>query len=187
MGRRIATAAAVIALFLAPAPLRAQRFTAGMNVADLMTLGTLSAEGSVSVARSVTVHAGTKLNPWEFRTDSPDTQFQMRQMSLWAGARWWPWHVYSGWWAGADARWTVYNEGGISDRVTEEGNAYGAGLYGGYGMMLSDRWNIDIGAGFWGGWKVYRSYACPVCGRIMDEGEKLFMLPDARITVQYVF
>ena len=105
----------------------------------------------------------------------------------WAGARWWPWHVYSGWWVGADARYTLYNVGGILKRSTEEGDAAGAGLYGGYSIMLSEWWNLDLGVGLWGGWKRYTRYACPLCGVITEQGEKGFILPDARVAVQFIF
>lgn len=162
-----------------------QRFTVGTNVVDILTLGTVNIEGGASVARKVTVLVGGELNPLSFSSDG--SAFRSRQMSLWGGARYWPWHAYSGWWAGGTLRWTVYNNGGFSDPSTEEGFAYGAGIYAGYSVMLTDRWNIDIGAGGWGGWKTYTVYACPTCGRITGEGGKTFLLPDARVAVQYVF
>ena len=172
---------------LLPFSAAAQRYSVGTNVVDWMTLGTLNAEASVAVARYVSVHAGAELNPWTFHAGDPDRQMQLRQNSYWAGARWWPWHVYSGWWTGADARYTVYNGGGIRQREAEEGDAFGLGLWGGYAVMLSSRWNLDLGAGFWGGWTRYKTYSCPLCGHKLDEGEKPFILPDARIALQLIF
>lgn len=165
----------------------AQRLSVGTNCVDWLTLGTMNAEASVSVARNVSIHAGGELNPWTFNAGDPATQAQMRQASCWAGARWWPWHVYSGWWVGGDGRYSAYNSGGITDRVTEEGDAIGGGLYGGYAVMLSDNWNLDLGLGAWGGYTRYTRYACPRCGITLDQGGKTFILPDARLAIQLIF
>ena len=165
----------------------AQRFSIGTNAVDLLTFGTLNAEGSVSVHRNVSVHVGTEFNPWTFNSGDPQNQVQNRQISYWAGARWWPWHVYSGWWVGADGRYTMYNIGGITQRETEEGDAMGAGLYAGYSIMLNSTWNIDLGLGFWGGYKKYTTYSCPLCGVTVDSGEKAWLTPDARVAIQLIF
>lgn len=168
-------------------PCTAQRFSVGTNAIDWLTLATLNAEGSVAVSQKFSVHAGAELNPWTWRAGDPQKQFQLRQNSYWGGLRYWPWHVYSGWWAGADLRYTVYNGGGIQGPVTEEGNAYGLGLYGGHAIMLSEKWNLDLGIGAWGGWTRYVRYACPLCGVITGEGGKLFIVPDARVALQLIF
>jgi len=164
----------------------AQRFSAGTNAVDWLTLGTVNAEASVAVSQKVSIHAGAELNPWTWRSGDPG-QFQTRQNSAWGGARWWPWHVYSGWWVGGDARYSVYNLGGVTSLETEEGDAFGAGAWGGYALMLGRWWNIDLGLGFWGGYTTYTRYACPRCGVRTDEGGKSFILPDARIAFQIIF
>lgn len=177
----------LLLLILSLSCARAQRYTFGTNAVDILTFGTLNAEASASFSRHGSVHVGAELNPWEFRSGDPERQLQVKQMSYWGGLRYWPWYVYSGWWAGADARYTVYNGGGVIERDTEEGTAWGGGLYAGYGIMLSDRWNLDLGVGLWGGYKSYTRYSCPLCGRVTDEGETWFAVPDARIAVQLVF
>ena len=53
--------------------------------------------------------------------------------------------------------------------------------------MLNEMWNLDLGMGFWGGYKKYTRYACPLCGVTVDQGEKAFILPDARIAIQLIF
>ena len=164
-----------------------QRFSIGTNAVDWMSLGTMNIDAGVAVAQQWSIHAGAELNPWTWAKDNPDKQLQARQMSFWGGARFWPWHVYSGWWAGIDGRYSVYNEGGIFRRETEEGTAYGGGIYGGYSIMLNAYWNLDIGVGAWGGWKQYTTYACPRCGVIKDEGAKVFVVPDARVAIQLIF
>ena len=148
-------------------PAGAQRYSVGTNAVDWMALGTLNAEASAAVSPKVSLHAGAALNPWTFRAGKPESQMQMRHNSYWGGLRWWPWHVYSGWWAGASLRYSVYNGGGVLSRESEEGDAFGMGL--------------------WGGWKKYTRYACPVCGLTLESGEKLFWLPDARIAIQLIF
>lgn len=177
----------LVLLTMPPCILCAQRFSVGINAVDCLSLGTLNLEASAAVARTVSIHAGTELNPWTYNASDSEKQLQLRQNSYWAGARWWPWHIYSGWWFGADARYTVYNTGGIVGRETEEGDAWGGGLYGGYAVMLSGRWNLDLGTGIWGGRKDYTVYACPRCGVKTEDGVKLFFLPDVRIALQYIF
>lgn len=174
--------AAVLAL-----PARAQRYTVGTNAVDWLSLGTLNAEVSAAISHRFSLHAGAELNPWTFHAGQPDAQMQLRHNSYWGGLRMWPWHVYSGWWAGASLRYSIYNEGGITDRESEEGDAFGMGLWGGYSLMISRLWNLDLGLGAWGGWKKYTRYACPVCGITLEAGQKAFWLPDARIAIQYIF
>lgn len=177
----------VMSLLLLTLPSFCQRFHVGTNAVDMASLGTLNLEAGAALAQNWSLHAGAELNPWTYRKGDPQQQFQNRQLSFWGGLRWWPWHVYSGWWAGVDGRYSVYNLGGVIRRDTEEGKAYGGGLYGGYSIMLSQWLNLDLGVGVLGGWKQYTSYACPVCGVITDEGAKVFFVPDARVAIQFIF
>ena len=174
-------------LLVTALPLAAQRFSVGTNAVDWLSLGTLNLEASAAVSQRYSIHVGAELNPWTFAAGNPEKQLQMRQNSYWGGLRLWPWHVYSGWWMGADLRYTVYNGGGILKRETAEGDAYGIGLWGGYSIMLNELWNLDLGLGFWGGYKKYTRYACPLCGVVTDQGERAFILPDARIAIQLIF
>lgn len=183
--KRLIVAAVVIAATSFTAS--AQRFSVGTNGIDWLTFGTINLEAGVAVAQHWSLHVGGELNPWTFVKGNKEKQFEVRQMSYWGGVRWWPWHVYSGWWAGVDGRYSMYNIGGVIKRTTEEGEAYGGGLYGGYSIMLSDMWNLDLGFGVWGGYKKYTTYACPVCGVITDKGGKAFIMPDARIAIQLIF
>lgn len=183
----IRTLLSIAILAFSSGELFAQRFSVGTNGVDWLTLGTANLEASIAVSQHYSIHVGAELNPWTFRKGDQEKQFQLRQMSYWGGARWWPWHVYSGWWAGADLRYSVYNLGGVIKRDTEEGDAFGVGAYGGYSIMLNEWLNLDLGFGFWGGYKKYTSYACPVCGVRTDKGNKAFILPDARVAIQFIF
>ena len=164
-----------------------QRLTIGTDAAEWLGFGTMNLDASAAVSRNISLHVGASLNPWTFKEGKPDEQFQMRRLSYNAGLRWWPWHIYSGWWAGSDVMYIIYNEGGILSREAEEGQALGGSAWGGYSVMRSDRWNLDIGAGIRGGWKKYTVYTCPICGVKTDSGEKGFLVPDARIAVQWIF
>ena len=185
----------LVVLFSFQNKAEAQRFSIGTNGIDWFSLGTMNVEAGVAVAQKWSLHVGAELNPWTWRGGNAETplaerqqkQLQARQMSFWGGVRFWPWHVYSGWWAGVDGRYSVYNVGGIFSRDTEEGKAYGGGIYGGYSIMINEWLNLDLGVGAFGGWKTYTSYACPVCGVITDEGGKMFIVPDARVAIQFIF
>ena len=158
----------------------AQQWAVAVNAAEMVSLGTISAEGSVSVGQHATINASAKINPWTFKNGSPD-QFQNRQQTYAIGARWWPWNVYSGWWMAGRAQYQEYNRGGISSSQTEEGDAYGLGLSGGYALMLGEHVNLDFGLGLWGGRSIYTVYACPTCGKVLDSGRKWFVLPNELI------
>lgn len=175
----------------------AQTWAVAVNTADALELGTLGIEGSAAVGQHWSVHAGAKVNPWTFgRKDSNNGMFsepnpdqkQNRMQVYAAGVRWWPWNVYSGWWAGAKGQYQEFNRGGVLKETSQEGDAFGAGLAGGYSLMLKKHWNLDFGLGFWTGWTKYTTYACPSCGKVVDEGQKWFILPnEAILSLVYIF
>ncbi len=166
----------------------AQTFQLGLNAADLASLGTLSAEAGVALQRHWTLGAKARLNPWTFNAGDSREQYQNKQQTWWTGARYWPWHVYSGWWTASGLQYSEFNTGGISGPLTTEGDAWGATLSAGYSLMLSDHLNFEFGLGFWGGFQVYTVYSCPVCGKIVDSGKKAFILPnEALLSLMYVF
>ena len=178
--KKLIIAAIVILL---PRVCSAQRWSVGTNAADWAALGTVNAEAGVAVARHVTLTASARVNPWTFREGDTERQFQTRHQTYSLGMRWWPWYVYSGWWMGAGAQYREYNRGGLfGKRETEEGDAFGASLGGGYTMMLHKHLNIEFGASLWGGYSVYTVYACPSCGRVTDSGRKWFILPSSIVT-----
>ena len=180
--------ALVMAAVLSAPEMPARRFAVSTNLAGYANLGTMNAELSYSFSRRWTVNAGIKYNPWTFRASSPARQFQNRQQSYSAGARFWPWHVYSGWWIAGKLQYQEYNMGGIISRSTEEGDRAGVGLAAGYTHMLHPRLNIEFGAGFWTGVKWFTEYSCPACGLTRTSGNRAFILPDNfRISISYVF
>lgn len=166
----------------------AQKFSMSTDLLGCANLGTMNVEASYAVARHWNVVAGARYNPFTFNAGNPDEQFQYRQLSCSVGARLWPWHVWSGWWFAGKLRYQEYNKGGIISPATEEGDRFGAGLYCGYTLMLTRHLNLEFGLGFWGGMAMYRKYSCPVCGPIVQSGNKMFLLPDDfMISLAYVF
>lgn len=179
---------AAVAAMVACAPGQARKFSASANLAGYACLGTLNAELSYSPARRWSITAGARYNPWTFHTPGQKKQFQLRQQSYALGARFWPWHVYSGWWIAGKLQYQEYNMGGIISRRTEEGDRAGAGLAAGYAYMLSENINIEFGIGFWGGVKKYTEFSCPACGVTVSSGIRAFVLPDdVLVSISYVF
>lgn len=166
----------------------AQKWSVSTNIMDYVTLGTLNAEGSVATGRHLTVNASARVNPWTFFEGDNQRQMQNRHQTYAAGVRYWPWHIYSGWWISAALQYQEYNRGGIISLRTEEGDAYGLSPGAGYSLMLHEKLNLDFGLSFWTGQKTYITYACPSCGRITDKGSKWFIMPnEVRVAIQYIF
>lgn len=178
----------VVLVSIASLPSYAQKLSFSTNLLDYACLGTLNADVSYSVSRRWSIMAGVRYNPFTFREDKPQDQFQLRQQSYAAGARLWPWHTMSGWWFAGKLRYQEYNYGGIFSSESEEGDRFGAGLYSGYTYMLTRHLNLEFGAGLWSGISFYRRYSCQKCGRTIGHGRKYFLLPDdLMISVAYVF
>ena len=166
----------------------AQQWAVQTNLVDYANFGTLNIEGAVAFDQHWSATAAAKLNPFHFQRKGEP--LSARQQLYAAGVRWWPWHVYSGWWAGSKLQFQEYNRGGLDavDKTTREGDRYGVGLSGGYSYMINPHLNIDFGLGFWAGWDRYTTYSCPVCGLVMDKGERAFILPnDLLLALVYVF
>lgn len=178
---------------------RAQRFSVSTNAVEWANLGTINGEVGASIAQHFSIHAGVRYNPWTFRKSSPDArfddpsgdeevQFENRKQSYGLSLRWWPWYVYSGWWAYGKFQYQEYNRGGLLRHTAEEGDAFGGGIGLGYTYMLHKNWNIEFGGGIWAGSTKYVGYRCTNCGSITDQGKKFFILPDdIMVSIVYVF
>lgn len=156
----------------------AQEFAVSSNVFQYANLLTLNAEASISVSRHFSIDAGVLYNPFRFRLGEDKHSVNNRQRAFYGGVRYWPWHVYSGWWLSAKAKYQEYNKGGFRGPETREGDRAGAGLSFGYTYMLTSFLNLEMGAGFWSGMDSYRIYSCPMCGDTLKKGKKVFILPD---------
>ncbi len=177
---------ALVALAACAPVLRGQEFALSTNFADYADFGTLNLEASYGLAQHWSLSAGMKYNPFTYNPGGEP--LQKRQRTLSTGARYWPWHIFSGWWFSGAVRVQEYNIGGISSPQTSEGERFGGGLGLGYTYMLSPKFNLELGAGFWTGYDVYTTYSCPNCGRKIDEGRKFFFLPaDILLALSYIF
>lgn len=155
----------------------AQELSFSTNIVDFAKSGTANLEASYGFSRHWTLSAGMKY----------DAGGATRQQLYALGGRFWPWHIYSGWWLSGKMQYQEFNEAARS-LETSEGDRYGAGLAGGYSRMLGKHFNLDLGIGLWTGYSRYVTYACPTCGRIVDTGNKLFLLPnDLMIALSYIF
>lgn len=113
---------------------------------------------------------------------------QNKQQAYALGARFWFWHIYSGWWIAAKMQYQEYNSGGMFSVKTEEGDRFGAGITAGYTYMIHPKLNMEFGFGLWAGMKKYVVYNCPKCGITIGSGRKGFLLPnDIIIGISYVF
>ena len=155
----------------------AQRWAVGVDVADMINLGTISIDGAVATGQHITINAEAAVNPWTFHKGEVD-QFQNRKQVYSLGVRYWPWNVYSGWWISGAAQYREYNYGGITDNKSEEGDMGGIAFGGGYSLMLGEHINLDFGLGLWTGYQKYVTYACPQCGKVVDSSEKWFVMPN---------
>ena len=184
--RKIIIAAIIIACSTINA--KAQQWSVATNAIDWLHFGTMNVEASVAASRHISANISARVNPWTFHKGDPSKQMQNRHQTYAAGIRYWPWHIYSGWWLSGMAQYQEYNRGGIISQQTEEGDAFGFSLGGGYSMMVHEHLNIDFGLTVWGGQKTYITYACPSCGRITDKGSKWFVMPnELRVALQYIF
>ncbi len=164
----------------------AQKWSVSTNMAGYLNFLTINAEGAYALAQHWSVTVGARYNPFSFGRE--DRELRNKQQSYCLGARFWPWHTYSGWWVAGKLQYQEYNSGGIVSRKTEEGDRWGAGLAGGYTYMVSQRLNLEFGLGLWAGVKKFMKYSCPKCGTTLDGGVRAFLMPDdVIIALTYVF
>lgn len=166
--------------------IQAQEFAISSNVVDYADFGTLNIGAEYGLAQHWSVAAIMKYNPFSFKNGGEE--MRRRQRTIAAGAKYWPWHVFSGWWVLPQVRYQEYNTGGLKTPVTTEGDRFGGGVSVGYTYMVSPHINIDVGAGVWAGYGSYTNYACPTCGQIVDKGFKGFIIPsDIILALSYIF
>lgn len=177
----------------------AQRYSVSTNAVEWANFATMNLEAGIAVGQHFSIHAGTRINPWVWRPSpaedrfvdpigDSEKQFQSKQQTYNIGLRYWPWYVYSGWWAYLRGQYSEYDYGGLITHPREAGDAYGVGLGAGFTYMLHENWNIEFGVGVWGGYKKYGTYRCTNCGQPMESGEKFFFLPDdVLISIIYIF
>jgi hypothetical protein len=159
------------------------------DLVDWANFGTVNLEAGVSLHQHFSVHAGAKYNPWNFKTHNLGLALYNKQTTAYAGFRYWPWYVLSGWWVGAQAQYTDYAETGVWRHALDTGKAIGGGVSFGYTLMLHENLNLEFGAGVWAGRRFEHTlYCCPDCMKVRESGPGNFVaLNDISISLMYVF
>ena len=156
----------------------AQELSFSTNIVDYASTGTANLEASYGFTRHWSISAGMKY----------DAGGMAKQQVYSLGGRYWPWHIYSGWWFSGKMQYQEFNDAERTTKETSEGDRYGAGIAGGYSRMLGRHINLDLGIGLWTGYTRYVTYACPTCGRIIGSGKGIFILPnDITLGLSYIF
>ena len=166
-------------------PAAAQTLSVSTNVLDC-SMGTVNAEVSWAFDRHFTFNASGRYNPWE-NTAQEDAHFNKCRGAA-AGVRYWAWNAHSGWWLGLKARYEEYSRHTTRMTWAEEGDAFGGGFSAGYAWMLGKHFNLDLGAGLWGGGRSFTKYSCPHCGRVIERGTDAFIEPhEIQASIVYIF
>ncbi len=165
-----------------------KKFALSTNALEWANFGTINFDAGMGISRHISLQLEARYNPWNFsgKTELP---VYNHQMTVAAGMRWWPWYIFSGWWIGAKARYSDIGRTGIWRPALEKKSAAGAGLSFGYTFMVHKNFNIELGAGFWGGaYFKYNLYDCPKCMELRTSGARPFIDVDmVSVTFMYVF
>ena len=161
----------------------------GTNVLEWAYLGTVNLEAGVGVSQHVSLTAGGKLNLWSFDDQDRDIVVQDQRQNAFFGMRYWPWYVYSGWWAGFKGQYEKRYSSGVWRPALEESTAVGGVLSAGYAIMLHKHFNIDFGAGIFGGrYLDYTLYRCADCAVIRQQGPRNFIkVDDIMVSLTFIF
>ena len=168
---------------------RSQTVSVGTNAVDWINLGTANIEIGLSVGQHFSVVTGGRYNPWSFYSKHNELPMHNNVKVAYAGVRYWPWYVFSGWWFGLKGQYQQFMQGGIWRPMLEEGTAVGAGLSAGYTWMLHKHLNMEFGLGFVGGrYTDYSKYQCSDCVDLITTGPRNFLnFDDLVISLVYVF
>lgn len=167
---------------------RAQKVSLSTNFVDWAYLGTANIEAGISLSQHFSLAIGGKVNPWEFHTPKGYDMYD-KQYTAYAGVRYWPWYVFSGWWLEAKTQYKMFSRTGLWRPALEQGTSIGAGLSFGYTIMLHQNLNLELGAGIWGGRHLeYNLYECPRCMSVRDSGPRNFITADKlSVSLTYIF
>ena len=175
---------AMTATILFAVDAKAQNYSLSTNVLGWATLGTVNAEAGMPVSKNFTVHLQGEYNPFHYDLGGRRRQFKHLKVS--AGTKYWPWFVHSGWFISGYADWFKYSTGGVFNKKSYEGNAWGVTIGGGYALILGKGLNLEMGLGAFAGVTDYTRFACIVCGEIEKKKKKVIVTPD-NVLIQLTF
>lgn len=180
----------VLLLVCAPRLAEAQRWAVSTNALTWVNLGTANAEASLSLGKYVTLNTGFTANPWQMTTNTY-VNLKNRQYGGYLGAKYWFWHVYSGWWTGMKVQYKNFEQVGLLTPNLMKGDALGGGLSAGYSVLISESLNLDLGLGLWGGRLLrYKEYEGTVAkeSMLIDAGPRNFIfLDNVIVSLVYIF
>lgn len=178
----------------------AQSIAVSTNVVDWCDFVTMNVEAGLPFSKHFSVHAQIKVNPWvwgikegkaayEDIVDLETAGFLKKKTQVGLSLRYWPWYVFSGFWVKAKAQFSSYDRGGkFLGQQRCIGDAVGLGLGAGYTYMLSHNWNIEFGAGAWGGMVSESVRENVVTPRGPDPAWRgFFLLDEVVVAFVYVF
>lgn len=166
---------------------KAQKFSVGTNLVEWATYGTANLDFGFSIARHFSVALGGCINPWDF--SKGDDFAYCKDKTAYAGIRYWPWYVFSGLWIQAKGQYKNFSNTGLWRPALDEGTGVGAGLALGYTLMIHEKFNIEFGAGGWGGKLTdHTLYCCPKDMEIRETGPKWFAdLDEVSVALMFIF
>lgn len=106
----------------------AQHVSISTNAVQWANLGTVNANVGISVSRHFSIETGARYNPFAFHKPSGLT-IQNKQTTAYAGMRWWPCYVFSGWWISGKAQYSKFSDTGLWRYALNEGTAVGLVLH----------------------------------------------------------
>lgn len=163
-----------------------QKFLISTNLYDWADYGTINFGFGYVLGRHFSLDLGAKYNDWQFKTNDHVGYTMHKQKTASVGVRYWPWYVFSGWWIAAKGQYSDTTTNGAIQFTSKK--ALGAGLSTGYTLMITKKFNIEFGAGFWGG--KYLDYVLDVPSTEQSYGEikdTFFGWNDLNISLQFLF
>jgi hypothetical protein len=169
----------LVVLMLTAIPKAAsQSRSVSVNIPALL-LGCYNIEPSLMVTGKISLHAPVSWSPHTFKNNS-----RLKHVAVLAGARWWQWHGYSGFFTGGYFAYSKYN---ISPgKYRYNGYATGFTFSAGYAKMLSRSWNIEAQAGVFLGAAKHDKFEKSICGEYLESISQFVTLP-SRISLSLVY
>jgi len=157
---------------------RAQNYSIGTSLTG-SALGSINIEASGATSGSVSFHLPVMWAPFRFKEN-----IKLKIFAIQPGARWWFWHVYSGFFAGTYATYARFNAGIYNYR--HDGFAAGISLSTGYSKMLSRKWNIEIELGGGVFYTNYDLFLNEPCGEYLNSISEVRLVP-SKINISLVY
>ena len=158
------------------------------NVLGYADFGTINAEVQYALNRHFSLSSQAKVNAWVYGKD-PDKELMNKKSVVSLGVKYWPWYVYSGWWARPFIQTEGYTYANLYKNMpADRGNLYGVGVSIGYSLLINKWFNIDFGAGLWGGYQTYAKYENASMKTITQSSSQAFIKPaEVSVAAMFVF